>query len=207
MQMNNSKVYGYARCSTVEQDETRQILAIKKYALDNNIEIDDRDIITDKASGKDFDRPGYQALLRFLRCGDTVIISELDRFSRSYSGMREEFDRLIKMSINLIVLDSPMISTANKSDLEKALIANIVFEILAYASAKEHEKIKARVNQGLQAARQRGVRFGRPKTQVPDNFYQVKERWTQGQITAKEAMATLGLKRTTFYKLVKDKAS
>ncbi len=206
--MQTFKVYGYARVSSTEQNLARQLEAIKKYAEENNLELSDRDIITDKISGKTFDRPGYQFLAQsLLRRGDYLIIKELDRLGRDYEGIKEEWRRLTSEGICLIIIDSPLLSLGSKSDLERMLISNIVFELLAYTAARERDRIRSRQSDGIRIARAKGVKFGRPTVTPPDDFYQVKGKWEQGQITAKEAMARLGLKRTTFYKLVKDKAS
>lgn len=206
--MQTFKAYGYARVSSTEQNLSRQLEAIKNYAEENNLELNERDVITDKISGKDFNRPGYQFLTQsLLRRGDYLIIKELDRLGRDYEGIKEEWRRLTSAGICLIIIDTPILSLDSKSDLERMLISNIVLELLSYTSARERDHIKSRQTDGIRIARAKGVRFGRPIVTPPENFHQVKEKWEAGQITAKEAMARLGLKRTTFYKLVKDKAS
>lgn len=199
------KVYGYARVSSTEQNLARQLEAIKNYAEENNLELNERDIITDKISGKTFDRPGYTVLTQsLLRRGDYLIIKELDRLGRDYEGIKEEWRRLTSAGICLIIIDSPLLSLGQRSDLERMLISNIVFELLAYTSARERDRIRSRQTEGIKIARAKGVRFGRPTVTPPEDFWRVKERWAQGQITAKQAMSMLGLKRTTFYKLVKE---
>lgn len=131
--------YGYARISSRDQSLSRQIVALHDYGLD------DRHIITDKASGKDFAREGYQTLkTQLLRAGDTLVIKELDRLGRNYTQIKTEWQELLQKGVEIVVLDTPMLNTTNKSDLEKKLIANIVFELLAYMSEKERLRIHAR---------------------------------------------------------------
>jgi len=193
----NAREIGYARVSSTDQNLDRQIQALTEYG------INERDIITDKASGKDFDRQGYIMLKnQMLRKGDTLVIKELDRLGRSYEQMKTEWWELQQMGIDIVILDMPILNTKEKSDLEKALIANIVFELLAYTAEKERRKIKARQEEGIAVAKNKGVRFGRPCADVPEGFEAECRRWHAGEQSAVETMKRLGLKRTTFYKLV-----
>lgn len=193
--------YGYARVSSTEQHLDRQLTALSEYG------IEDRHIITDKMSGKDFSRPGYQTLKnQLLRSGDVLVIKEFDRLGRDYEGIKSEWRDLRDMGIDIVVLDTPILSTADKSDLEKSLIANIVFELLAYQSTKERIKNKTRQAEGIVEAKKNGVKFGRPQLEVPADFECEIEKWQAGEQTATETMEILGLKRTSFYKLVKEVA-
>lgn len=193
------RVYGYARVSSAEQHLDRQIEALKTYG------VEERHIITDKVSGKDFNRPGYQILIgQLLRSGDTLVIKELDRLGRNYEQIKIEWQCLSRNDVDVVVLDMPILSTAEKSDLEKSLISNIVFELLAYQAAKELAKNKTRQAEGIAVARIKGVKFGRPNIKIPANFEDEVSKWRAGEQTATETMAVLGLKRTTFYKLVKE---
>ena len=193
------RVYGYARVSSTEQHLDRQIEALSAYG------VEDRHIITDKMSGKDFSRPGYLTLKnQLLRAGDILVIKELDRLGRNYEQIKAEWQDLRQMSIDIVVLDMPILSTADKSDLEKVLIANIVFELLAYLSEKERVKIKTRQAEGIATAKQKGVKFGRPKAKLPTGFAEEVRKWQAGEQTATATMQVLNLKRTTFYKLVKE---
>lgn len=192
------RVYGYARVSSNEQHLDRQIEVLTKYG------VEDRFIITDKISGKDFSRPGYQVLKnQLLRSGDTLVIKELDRLGRNYEQIKNEWNDLRQMGIDIVVLDMPIASTVDKSDLEKQLIVSIVFELLAYLAEKERVKIKTRQAEGIATAKKNGVKFGRPKIEAPDGFIEEVLKWKEGKQSATEAMRNLGLKRTTFYKLVK----
>ncbi|WP_052085688.1 recombinase family protein [Clostridium sp. HMP27] len=201
----NTKIFAYIRVSTKEQNTDRQSQAISDYCLSNNIEINDRDIYIDKASGKNFNRPQYQALKLNLRQGDTLIIKELDRLGRNMEHIKEEWQDMIKSGINVIVIDTPILNTANKSDLEKNLISNIVFELLSYMAEKERLKIRQRQAEGIAALKLRnnGKGIGRPKAEYPKEFEKVYTQWKAGNITAVEAMADLSLKKNTFYNLVK----
>ena len=193
------RVYGYARVSSTEQHLDRQIEALSAYG------VEDRHIITDKQSGKDFSRPGYQTLKgQLLRSGDILVVKELDRLGRNYEQIKTEWYELRQMGVDIVVLDMPVLTTTDKSDLEKVLIANIVFELLSYLAEKERLKIKTRQAEGIAAAKAKGVKFGRPKTKIPQDFIDEVRKWKEGKQTATETMAKLGLKRTTFYKLVKE---
>ncbi|MCL2637907.1 MAG: recombinase family protein [Oscillospiraceae bacterium] len=193
-----SRTFGYARVSSFDQNLSRQIQALSAYG------IDERDIITDKVSGKDFNRQGYLMLKnQILRSGDTLAIKELDRLGRNYEQIKEEWRELQQMGIDIVILDMPILDTREKSDLEKSLIANIVFELLAYLAEKERCKIKSRQKEGISAAKSKGVKFGRPQAELPPNFYEEYAKWRNGEQTAVQTMKRLGLKRTTFYKLIK----
>ncbi|MDZ5149285.1 recombinase family protein, partial [Clostridium perfringens] len=145
------KLYGYARVSTREQNLDRQIEELKKYG------IQERDIITDKQSGKDFNRNGYQTLKEsLLRKGDTLVIKELDRLGRDMEQIKQEWRALEEAGINLIVLDNPILNTEGKTDLEKKLISNIVFELLSYMAEKERQKIRQRQAEGIKIAQEQG---------------------------------------------------
>ncbi len=194
-----SRVYGYARVSSTEQHLDRQIEALTAYG------VEDRHILTDKQSGKNFDRPGYQTLKgQLLRSGDVLVIKELDRLGREYEQIKAEWSDLRQMGVDIVVLDMPILSTADKSDLEKSLIANIIFELLSYLAEKERIKIKSRQAEGIAIAKQKGVKMGRPKAKLPQGFSEEVRKWRSGEQTATATMQALGLKKTTFYKLVKE---
>lgn len=209
------KTYGYARVSTREQNLDRQLEAILAYCNENNIEIDKvRDIIEEKKSGKDFNRERYIALKEnFLREGDTLIIKELDRLGRDMAMIKEEWQYLQKKGIEIIVIDTPILNTVGKTDLEKTLISNIVFELLSYMAEKERVKIRQRQAEGI-AAMKIGANgkkissktknyIGRPEIEYPANWNEGYLKWKSGEITAVKAMELMGLKRTSFYNLVK----
>lgn len=204
-------VFGYVRVSTKEQNEDRQVEAIKQYCQANGLTLEDRSIIADKQSGKDFNREGYQLLKNYLlRPGDTLIIKELDRLGRDMEQIKQEWQELINRGINIIVIDTPILNTANRTDLEKKLIANIVFELLAYLAEKEREKMRQRQREGIEVAKKAGKHLGRPRIDYATLSKQQKElikqyypQWQKGEITAVKFMEILGLKKNTFYKVMK----
>lgn len=199
------KTYAYVRVSTKEQNLDRQIEAIHAYCKDNNIKIDERDLINDKQSGKDFNREGYLTLKNnLLRDGDTLIIKELDRLGRDMNMIKIEWQELQKKGVSIIVIDTPILNTVGKSDLEKTLISNIVFELLSYMAEKERVKIKQRQTEGIAAAKLKGKKFGRPGVEYPANWKETYDDWKSGKITAVKAMELTELKKTSFYKLVKE---
>lgn len=193
------RMYGYARVSTTDQHLDRQIEALTSYG------VAERDIVTDKFSGKDFNRQGYLALKdQMLRRGDVLVVKELDRLGRNYEKIKEEWQELQKMGVDIVIIDMPILNTAEKSDLEKSLIANIVFELLAYTAEKERQKIKLRQREGIDIALQKGIPFGRPKKEIPDNFFDECRKWLEGEQTAVITMKKTGLKKTTFYRMVNE---
>lgn len=190
------RVYGYARVSSQGQSLERQLDALREYG------IEERDIICDKATGRTFQREGYQSLKsQMLRKGDVLVIKELDRLGRNYAQIKAEMSELAEMGMDLVILDSPMLSTYDKNDLEKCLINTIVLELLAYISESELRKIKRRQCEGIKSARTRGVRCGRPRIETPENWNSIYAQWKAGEITAVAAMKACGLKRSSFYKL------
>lgn len=197
-----NKIYGYARVSTKEQNLDRQIAELMKYVAN------ERDIITDKASGKDFNRAGYISLRdTFLRPGDTLVIKELDRLGRDMNMIKEEWNTLLKMGVDIIVIDTPMLNTKGKDTLEKTLISNIVFELLSYMAQKERDKIRSRQAEGIAAlkARNNGKGIGRPVTiELSDSFIEAYRQWKAEGITAVRAMELSGLSKATFYRKVKE---
>lgn len=190
------RTYGYARVSSTEQNLDRQIEALLAYG------VQERDIVTDKQSGKDFQRSGYLALKnQMLRSGDTLVIKEMDRLGRDYGAIKDEWLDIQRMGVDIVIIDTPILNTKEKSDLEKNLICSIVFELLAYTAEKERRKIRIRQAEGIRLALARGVKFGRPETTLPGNYAEVIDLWQSNQITAVEAMKRLDMKKTTFYKL------
>lgn len=203
----NNKTFAYIRVSSKEQNIDRQIQAINDYCRKSNIDIDidSRDVYIDKASGKDFNREKYQALKLNLRQGDTLIIKELDRLGRNMEQIKTEWQELSKNGVNIIVIETPILNTQHKTDLEKNLISNIVFELLSYMAEKERLKIRQRQAEGIQALKQRnnGKGIGRPKAEYPQGYEKVYSQWKAGDITAVKAMTDLNLKKSTFYNLVR----
>lgn len=195
---NNNRTYYYARVSTREQNLDRQLSAF--YALGAN----DRDIVTDKESGKDLDRKGYQALKNaMLRSGDTLIIKSLDRLSRNKTDIKNELQYFKDNSIRLKVIDLPttMIDLPDGQEWVFDMVNNILIEVLGSIAEQERKTIKARQAEGIKEAQKKGVKFGRPSIEFPANWNEVYNKWQNGEITAKTAMELTNTKRTSFYKL------
>lgn len=187
--------YGYMRVSSKEQNEARQRLAL----LDFGIPVDN--IVLDKQSGKDFDRPGYQTLLKKLKPGDTLVIPSIDRLGRNYDEILEQWRILTKeRQISIVVLDMPLLDTRQGRDLTGVLIADIVLQLLSYVAQTEREHIRQRQAEGIAAARERGVRFGRLPKERPPAFWQLKAQWERGEISARAAASRLGISHVTFRK-------
>lgn len=196
-----SKTFAYARVSTKEQNLDRQLNVFKEMG------IEERDIITDKASGKNLNRPGYQTLRnQMLRSGDTLIIKSLDRLGRNKSELKDELQWYKNNNIRLKVLDIPtsLIDIPQGQEWILDMINNILIEVLASIAEQERLTIKQRQAEGIKAAKQKGVSFGRPKATFPENWLDIYTQWKQREITATKAMDLLQLKKNTFYKLVKE---
>lgn len=196
--MMSNKIYGYIRVSSKEQNTDRQKQALLEYG------VDERDIIEDKVSGKDFNRNGYLTLKNsLLRDGDTLVIKELDRLGRNMDMIKNEWQEIQSNGIDIVVLDTLILNKKNKSSLEKKLIANIVFELLTYMAEKERIKIKTRQAEGIAIAKSKGLYKGRKKI-VNENFKSVYDNWKKGKLTAVKAIEILDMKKSTFYRRVKE---
>ena len=184
--------YGYARVSSTEQNLDRQILALQKYVKQENI-------VVDKQSGKNLDRPGYNALKGMfgLRPGDVLYIVSLDRLSRSKADIKSELDWFKENKIRLMILD--------EQEWIIDMIQNILIEVLASMAEQERLMIRKRQREGIEAAKKKGKHLGRPPLKIPDNFEQVYEAWMQEKITAKAAQRELGISSSSFYRLVEQK--
>lgn len=196
--MDNRTFY-YARVSSKDQNLDRQLAAFKALGAD------ERDIITDKESGKDFNRAGYQALKNgMLRQGDTLVIKSLDRLSRNKRDIKSELEWFKDNNIRLKVIDLPttMMDLPDGQEWVFEMVNNILIEVLGTIAEQERATIKSRQTEGITAAKAKGVKFGRPTLQVPDNWNEVYTQWKNGEITAKVAMERTKTKRTSFYKLV-----
>lgn len=193
--------YGYARVSSQEQNTDRQILALKKYVPADNI-------LIDKASGKDTDRPGYQALKGALglREGDTLFITSLDRLSRNKNDIKHELEWFKERKIRVKILDLPtsMIEIPEGQEWILEMITNILVEVLSSIAEQERLTIRRRQQEGIDAAKAKGKHLGRPPLVVPKEFPMVYRRWKSGEITAKSAMDELGMSRSSFYRTAKD---
>lgn len=196
----DARTYYYARVSSSGQNLDRQIAAFKELGAS------DAQIITDKQSGKDLERPGYQYLKQnLLRTGDTLVVKSLDRLSRSKADIKRELDYFKDHHITVKIIDIPTTMSDFPAGQEwvRDMINNILLEVLASMAEHERETIRQRQAEGIAAAKERGQRLGKPALVAPNNWKQVYGIWKSGKITAKQAMEQTGLKRTSFYKLVK----
>lgn len=196
----DSRTYYYARVSSKEQNLDRQIAAFTALGAK------DREIITDKESGKDLERPGYQALKNsILRRGDTLVVKSLDRLSRNKADIHNELRYFKENGIRLKVIDLPttMMDLPEGQEWVFEMVNNILIEVLGTIAEQERETIRKRQAEGIQAAKAKGKKLGRPALQFPTNWKPVYTAWKAGQITAKTAMEQTNTKRTSFYKLVK----
>lgn len=192
-----SKIFGYARVSSKEQNEERQLVAFKEYG------IDERDIYIDKQSGKDFNRENYITLKHILRENDLLVIKSIDRLGRNYNQIIDEWKDITKnIKADIVVIDMPLLDTRKNKDLLGTFISDLVLQILSYVAEQERTFIKQRQKEGITNAKKKGVKFGRPKIEKPQNFDIVVSRWKNKEIKSKEAMELLGLKPNTFYNMV-----
>ena len=188
------ETYGYARVSTREQNEDRQLFALTAFG------VPPERIYLDKLSGKDFARPQYRKLVRRLKRGDILAVLSIDRLGRNYAEILEQWRLITKeRGADVVVLDMPLLDTRKKDrDLTGTLIADIVLQLLSYVAQTERESIRKRQAQGIAAARLRGVRFGPPGKEVPEEFYLLREQWRQGHISGRAAARRLGIAAQTF---------
>lgn len=186
-------VYGYARVSTAEQREDRQILALRKNGVCAE------NIFCDRRSGKDFNRPGWKRLLKRLEHGDQLVVLSLDRLGRNYHETIDQWREIVKKKVRIRVLDMPMLDTAHTAYGEiGCLISDLVLHLLSYFAESERKNIHERQRQGIAAAKARGVRFGRRRTPIPDNFSRLVAAVQQKQLTTLQAARLAGISRSTF---------
>lgn len=197
----NNRIFGYVRVSTKEQNEDRQMLAMEAFPVDA------QNIYMDKLSGKDFNRPQYRKLMRKLQPGDCLVIKSIDRLGRNYEEILDQWRVITKdKQVDMVVLDMPLLDTRqNGRDLTGTFVADLVLQILSYVAQTERENIRQRQLEGIAAARLRGVRFGRPRKEVPACFTQVKEDWDKRIITSRQAAKQLGIAQDTFLRWAKGK--
>ena len=192
--------YGYIRVSSRDQNEDRQLIAMHNYG------IDDKHIILDKQSGKDFNRPGNQKLLRRLRPGDCLVFQSIDRMGRNYDDILEQW-RIItrEKHSDIVILDMPLLDTRVRDrDFTGTFLADLVLSILSFVAQTEREFISRRQAEGIAAAKARGVRFGRPPKARPDNYAEIKQAWQQKRLSARRAAQALGITHNTFLRWVQE---
>lgn len=185
--------YGYVRVSTKEQNEDRQMIAMRNFGIANN------SIILDKQSGKDFERPGYQRLIQKLKTGDTLVIKSIDRLGRNYDEILEQWRLLTReKQVDIVVLDMPLLDTRQGRDLTGALIADILLQLLSYVAQTEREFNRQRQAEGIAAAKAKGIHFGRKFKERGENYESVMAAWRRGEISGRAAARELGVAHGTF---------
>lgn len=186
-------MYGYARVSTRNQREDRQLSALRAFGVAAE------HITVEKQSGKDFDRPLYQRLTRSLSPGDVLVVKSIDRLGRNYAEILDQWARITKTrKAAIVVLDMPLLDTRAGRDLTGTLVADIVLQLLSYVAQTEREFIRQRQAEGIAAALEKGVRFGPPRMVMPENFDRLARDWWMGRVNASQAGRQLGISRKTF---------
>ena len=185
---------GYIRVSSVDQTEDRQMIALRGKG------VAERHIYLDKQSGKDFHRPQYRRLVRALKPGDLLYVQSIDRLGRDYREIQQQWRLLTKeKGVDICVLDMPLLDTRQGKDLMGTFIADLVLQILSFVAQSERENIRRRQQEGIAAAKARGVKFGRPPLPLPENFYEVHRRWRNKELTLRQAAEACGMPAGTFY--------
>lgn len=192
------RIYGYSRVSTKEQNLDRQLVELKKY-------VEERFIFMDKQSGKDFDRPQYQLMKKVAQKGDIIYIKSLDRLGRNKSQIKEELEYYKNEGVRIKILDIPtsMMDIPKGQEWLMDMINNLLIEVLSTMAEQERINIKERQAEGILAAKAKGVKLGRPSVEYPENWNEIYSEWKNKKITAVKAMELTGLKKNSFYNLVK----
>ena len=195
---HKQKIYGYVRFISKDQNEDRQMIALKE------VGVPEKKIYADKQSGKDFDRPQYKRLLRKLDQDSVLFVKSIDRLGRNYTDLNEQWRIITKeKGADIVVLDMPILDTRREKNLLGTFISDIVLALLSYVAENERINIRQRQAEGIAAAKARGVKFGRPSIPLPDNFYEVHKQWREKELTLKQAAKACGLAGSTFYDKVR----
>ncbi len=193
------EIYGYVRVSSTDQNEDRQMLALKKQ------NIADKNIYIDKLSGKDFNRPAYKKLIKKLKNGDLLYILSIDRLGRNYEEIQNQWRVLTKdIGADICVIDMPLLDTRQGKDLMGTFIADLVLQILSFVAQNERENIRKRQLQGIDAAKAKGVRFGRPEKEIPPEFISLIRAWEKKKITLAEILNMCQISESTFYRRLRE---
>lgn len=188
-------IYGYVRVSSTDQNEDRQMIALRE------VGIVDKDIFMDKQSGKDFDRPQYKKLIKKLKQGDLLYILSIDRLGRNYEEIQRQWRILTKdIGVDICVIDMPLLDTRNGKDLMGTFIADLVLQILSFVAQSERENIKKRQAEEIAAAKVKGVKFGRPEKDIPNDFGKIVEAWEQKRLPFSEVLKMCNMSEATFYR-------
>ena len=192
-------IYGYVRVSSREQNEDRQMIAMRE------VQIPDANIYMDKQSGKDFQRPQYQKLIKKLKQDDLLYIKSIDRLGRNYEEIQDQWRIITKeKGVDIVVLDMALLDTRRGKDLVGTFLSDVVLQLLSFVAENERTNIRRRQAEGIAAAKARGVVFGRPLIPLPDNFEEIWQRWKARELSVTEAARACGMKRSTFFRRAKE---
>lgn len=191
--------YGYVRVSSIDQNEERQMIEMEKAGICKE------NIFKDKQSGKDFDRKNYKRLVKKIKEGDVLYILSIDRLGRNYEEIQNQWRVLTReKKVDICVIDMPLLDTRNGKDLMGTFIADLVLQILSFVAQNERENIRKRQEQGIAAAKARGVHMGRPEKELPEDFDDVVERWRRGIISLEDVLTCCNISKSTFYRKLKN---
>ena len=194
-----NKIYGYIRVSSQEQNEDRQLIAMAEVGVLRE------NIYMDKQSGKDFDRPQYKRLVKKLREGDILFIKSIDRLGRNYEEILNQWRIITKEKrTDIVVLDMPLLDTRRDKNLLGTFISDIVLQLLSFVSENERVNIRQRQAEGIAAAKKRGVKFGRPIKEMPEDFAEIIEKWEKKVLTTDEITTAYGISESTFYRRLRE---
>ncbi len=191
--------YAYVRVSSLEQNEDRQLIEVRKLG------IKDENIFIDKQSGKDFERPMYQQLIDKLQENDVLYVLSIDRLGRNYEEIQNQWRILTKeLKVDICVLDMPLLDTRREKDLLGTFVADLVLQVLSFTSENERNAIRERQRQGIAAAKARGIRFGRPEKPIPDDFGDLVKKWEKGALSADALSKQCDMSMATFYRRLRE---
>ena len=196
---NTQEIYGYVRVSSTDQNEDRQMLEMQRLKIKN------KNTYIDKQFGKDFNRPSYQRLLGKLKKGDLLYVKSIDRLGRNYKEIQDQWRVLTKeMEVDVVVIDMPLLDTRVYKDLMGTFIADLVLQVLSFVAENERVNIRKRQEEGIKAAKLKGVMFGRPMIKVPDNFGSLVKQWERGHIRAEDVAKECDMSIATFYRRLRE---
>ncbi len=195
----SGSIYGYIRVSSTDQNDDRQWIALRQQSVPNH------HIYVDKQSGKDFNRPQYKKMIRKLKQGDLLYILSIDRLGRNYEEIQNQWRILIKeIGVDICVIDMPLLDTRNGKDLLGTFIADLVLQILSFVAQSERENIKKRQAQGIAAAKAKGIKFGRPEKNVPEDFPDIVSQWENKIIALQELLVQCNMSQATFFRRLRE---
>lgn len=193
------RIYGYVRVSSADQNEERQLVALREKGVDEN------NIFIDKQSGKDFDRPQYKKMVQKIKSGDLLYILSIDRLGRNYEEIQRQWTVLTKEKcIDICVIDMPLLDTRQGKDLMGTFIADLVLQILSFVAQNERENIRKRQEEGIAAAKAKGIKFGRPEKQAPADFAKLVANWEKKKISLSEILKQCNMSEATFYRRLRE---